>query len=231
VSIGIPLGRREEAIVAADGGLGNGFLVPFDPGLFVKISAVLQDTANPHPDTPRASMLKTPMGPRPSTDPSRFRRGTMSHLTFLELLARHDARLWEAIHPHVPILRGVAERGAEVSLNPQPIPPKVLGALAARELLQLAWQARMLGIDPARISDAGDILCPLPPKLPKFPWRWPSPPPDPDPDWYKDFHIGVIDEIVASPMLSERSSITKPLASKVQESSAFIGKSVGKAIG
>jgi hypothetical protein len=209
-------------------GEGRDTSFPSCPALFVKISGILQDAANPSPDTSlRFNSENNQRALEPGIDPSRIRRGRMRHLTILELWALHDARIWEIVHPHVPILRGPGDRGEEVGLNPQPLPPKLLGALAAREFLQLAWQAEMLGINPERVADAGDILCPLPPKLPKFPWPWPSPPPDPDPGWYRDFHVGVIDELTASPILSERTAIAKTVASKLKESSGFIPKSIG----
>jgi hypothetical protein len=64
----------------------------------------------------------------------------MVNITLLEIIARSHPQLWEAIHPHVPVLvggyRGVIA-ASEVELNPQPIPPGHLvlaGAALAREV-------------------------------------------------------------------------------------------------
>jgi hypothetical protein len=64
----------------------------------------------------------------------------MTNIALLEILARLNPRIYEIIHPHVPVLVGgfgpLAEVD-EVELNPQPLPP--------REVVAAAMLARRLG--------------------------------------------------------------------------------------
>ena len=64
----------------------------------------------------------------------------MANVTLLEILARMNPRIWEIIHPHVPVLGGVRFLSGvdEVALNPQPLPPKevLAGAVLARQMAE-----------------------------------------------------------------------------------------------
>lgn len=78
-----------------------------------------------------------------------------------------------------------------VSLNPQPIPPREYGALVARELIRLHWQAGRLGIEPALVSSWDEDPCPVGRKPPIPPYLPPLPDPEPGPDWTTEYLLGV----------------------------------------
>ncbi|HEX6987369.1 MAG TPA: hypothetical protein VF170_18470, partial [Planctomycetaceae bacterium] len=77
----------------------------------------------------------------------------------LRLLARLDPRLWEVVHPHLPLVRDAVRlggrRGEEVFLNPQPLPPREIVRLAtvhtARAVAEAAIAARFAGRDPGEV--------------------------------------------------------------------------------
>ena len=77
-------------------------------------------------------------------------------------------------------------------LNPQPLPPRELGARVAVDLLHLSWVAARLRIDVSPIADWEDDPCPTWPKVPNLPPHiGPIPDPDPGPDWLRDYHLGL----------------------------------------
>src|SRR3954447_20121023 len=78
----------------------------------------------------------------------------------LQLLARLDPRLWEPLHPHLPVLglaAGVRGRFDQVELNPQPLPPREVVRLAtveaARAVADAAIAARLAGRDAREVLD------------------------------------------------------------------------------
>jgi len=110
-----------------------------------------------------------------------------------------DRRLLALIGRRHPAIYDVIPRGGQlVSLNPQPIPPGVLGELAAAELLRIGWLAERFGLDLGAISDELDDWCPTYPKLPKLPPWWPPiPDPEPHPDWIRDYYLGFASRLAA----------------------------------
>jgi hypothetical protein len=109
---------------------------------------------------------------------------------FIRLLARLDPRLWEIVHPHVPVLfdAGRAARGRfdQVELNPQPIPPGVVVRLAtvagARAVAEAAIAAQFAGRDAREILDqVADDWCGTGTGTIPWPRHWPHPWPPGDP--------------------------------------------------
>lgn len=110
-----------------------------------------------------------------------------SSVQLLTLLARLHPELWELLHPHVPVLSlDVAAasrangRGAEVQLNPQPVPPGVELRLAvwrtAGAIANAAIAAQVAGHEAAEIlQDVGDDWCPTAPHHIPWPRHWPHP--------------------------------------------------------
>jgi hypothetical protein len=115
----------------------------------------------------------------------------------LAVLGRINPAVWDAIIPHGPLVaRGSAvrsfSRGAEVALNPQPLPPEELflraSAAVAHDIAFAAVSAQAAGSDAAGriVGEAIDDWCGTRPR--PFPWPhpWPFPwPPEPEPrpDW------------------------------------------------
>src|SRR5215217_6531175 len=105
-------------------------------------------------------------------------------LTIARFLARLDPRLWEIPFPHNPLVGYSAAsltNSDAVSLNPQPLPPGELLALAVAdahlsEIVRLANFGDGAGRETAlrRIADVDELCPPLWPKPPKgvFPPRW-----------------------------------------------------------
>lgn len=112
-----------------------------------------------------------------------------SSAQLLKVLARPHPQIWEVIDPHVPIeVIGAAARrqdhGAEVELNPQPIPPGIELRLAVRRtasaVADAAITAQVAGHDAGEVlQDVGDDMCPPMPRH-RIPWprHWPHPWPD-----------------------------------------------------
>ena len=117
----------------------------------------------------------------------------------LAVLGKINPAVYDAIFPHGPVgPHGLAVRrfspGAEVGLNPQPLPPKeallVASAEVAHDIAFAAVSAQAAGTDGAGrlVAQAIDEWCgtrprPLPIPWPG-PWPFPWPPePEPHPDW------------------------------------------------
>ncbi|WP_255768593.1 hypothetical protein [Pseudarthrobacter sulfonivorans] len=107
----------------------------------------------------------------------------MNYITLLAHIARINPAIWDAIHPHGPLIR---QRYDAVALNPQPLPPKENGerlqleaGFMARELVRLAVEADLRGDDPIRmVREVIDDWCGTPwPR--KWPFPWPGPGPGP----------------------------------------------------
>lgn len=126
----------------------------------------------------------------------------MSRTTaLLQLIARMNPAMWDAIIPMGPILVGeltgrelLARSGAETAadeLNPQPLPPRshVLRAsagmtarLAELALTSEAQNGNGTKVLLRQIDDwCGNVPRPIP-WPPNWPWPWPIPGPDPDPN-------------------------------------------------
>ena len=108
----------------------------------------------------------------------------------LRLLARLDPRLWELVHPNVPALHDAVyaafRRGDEVSLNPQPLPPRELLRLetvaAARAVATAVIAAQFAGRDPRELlREVGDDWCGTGVGVIPWPRHWPHPWPPGDP--------------------------------------------------
>ncbi|MGZ4278709.1 MAG: hypothetical protein ACXVVU_18815 [Solirubrobacteraceae bacterium] len=113
-----------------------------------------------------------------------------SSAQLLTILARLHPTLWEVLHPHVPVLvlgpsaaSGPNGHGAEVELNPQPVPPGVELRLAvqrtATAIADAAIAAQVAGQDAGGVlQDAGDDFCQTPHRKIPWPRHWPHPWPD-----------------------------------------------------
>jgi hypothetical protein len=123
--------------------------------------------------------------------------------TFLAFIGRR----FPAVHDLVP--HGVlTSRIDYVALNPQPLPPRVMGALVAGKLLELGWEADRFGVELTSSADWEDELCPRWPRLPKLPPHvGTSPDPDPGPDWLLDYHFGVATTLAAAASDAELATI------------------------
>jgi hypothetical protein len=110
-----------------------------------------------------------------------------------------DRRLLALIGRRNPAIYDVIPRGGQlVSLNPQPIPPGVLGELAAAELLRIGWLAERFSLDLGAVADELDDWCPTYPKRPKLPHWWPPiPDPEPHPDWMRAYYLGFASRLAA----------------------------------
>jgi hypothetical protein len=108
--------------------------------------------------------------------------------TTFRVLAYLDDRLWEPLHPHLPLFREAVTRrgelGERVTLNPQPLPPREVLRLAtvqtARAVADAAIAARFAGRDPGEVLDQiSEDWCATPPGRIPWPRQWPHPwPPD-----------------------------------------------------
>ena len=111
----------------------------------------------------------------------------------LAVLGKINPAVWDAIIPHGPLVaRGAAVRrfsaGAEVALNPQPLPPKEallrrLGGGGARHRVRRRSAPRPPAATPRRLVSSGDRRlvrhAPTPFPIP-WPRPWPFPwPPEP----------------------------------------------------
>ncbi|MCW2702602.1 MAG: hypothetical protein JWQ37_597 [Blastococcus sp.] len=108
----------------------------------------------------------------------------------LRLLASLDPRLWELVHPNVPVLddavRAGYRRGDDVALNPQPLPPHELLRLetlaAARAVAAAVIAAQFAGRDAREVlQEVGDDWCPTRPGVIPWPRHWPHPWPPGEP--------------------------------------------------
>jgi hypothetical protein len=109
-------------------------------------------------------------------------------MSVLRLLAQLDPRLFELVHPNVPVLNTGLQAGRrlgdEVFLNPQPLPPRerlLLETVAAsRSVAEAAIAAQFAGRDArAVLQEVADDWCGTQPGVIPWPRHWPHPwPPD-----------------------------------------------------
>ena len=127
----------------------------------------------------------------------------MSHVSdsvqLLELLAHTNPRLWELLHPHVPLI-GRGLRGQEVSLNPQPLPPgelfaglnpqpipplEAFGLVVTRTAVSVSEAviaASLAGRNPREaLAEIVEDWCGTVPRRIPWPRKWPFPWPPGDP--------------------------------------------------
>lgn len=141
-----------------------------------------------------------------------------SNLAFLSLFARRLPEMYDAIHPQGPGRRvmvdpSVLSRGAEVALNPQPLPPGPVeaGMRFASSLLELDGFAGKLGQKVTPIGDwdgpIDDLGAPNAVLAALIDWliRHGRPVPDPQPDWYTDAAVGIVLGLARSAAVVERS--------------------------
>jgi hypothetical protein len=117
----------------------------------------------------------------------------------LALIGRRHPAIFDII-PHGPLVGPVwGDRGSAVALNPQPLPPRELGAAMAVEFIRTAWFADRFGLDQGIVFNELEDWCPTVPRRPKLPPWWPPvPEPDPPPDWFLDFHLGFAARLAAA---------------------------------
>ena len=109
----------------------------------------------------------------------------------LRVLAQLDPRLWELVHPNLPLVQPTARLsrrlGDEVFLNPQPLPPRertLLETVAtARAVAEATIAASFAGRDAGEmLKEVADDWCGTQPVL-VIPWprHWPHPWPPGEP--------------------------------------------------
>jgi hypothetical protein len=104
----------------------------------------------------------------------------ISLVRLLVALGHINPAIWDAIIPHGPAHISISSKGAEVALNPQPLPPLELASVkVANQIAQAAIAAEAAGNDsgPAIVSRAIDDWCGNSPH--HFPIPWPGPWPFP----------------------------------------------------
>lgn len=142
-----------------------------------------------------------------------------------QLLAIIGRRI-PAIYDVIP--RGPLSRFSEVALNPQPLPPRELGAAIAAEFIHTGWLSERFGFDLDQAFNDLDDWCPTVPKGLKLPPWWPPiPEPDPQPDWFTDFHIGFAAHIAAVADGFEGTRLGEVLDKAIERSVAAIESSLG----
>lgn len=121
----------------------------------------------------------------------------------LALIGHRIPAIYDVL-PRYGLLEGLSSQpippkaGEQLSLNPQPLPPLELGALVAREILNLSWVSAHLRTDVVPIADWEDDPCPRWPKVPKLPPHFPPiPDPEPGPDWLREYHLGMASTLAA----------------------------------
>jgi hypothetical protein len=139
---------------------------------------------------------------RPPIKAARIGEGIFVALskTAISIIGRTHPEIFDILgNPFGAVLR---DRGQEVALNPQPLPPLSIGILAGQEIVRLAFTATRLHID---FQLDPDEWCPPPPRRPKFPpipWppiRWSMAAiPDLDDEWARDYATGLALAIEAS---------------------------------
>ena len=132
----------------------------------------------------------------------------------MSIIGRTHPEIFDILgNPYGPLAH---DRGQQVALNPQPLPPLSVGVLAGQELVRLAFTASRLHIafdvDP-------DEWCPRPPGRPKFP-PIPWPPikwafeanPELDRQWAEEYATGLALAIEASTHMWEGLAAAAALA-------------------
>jgi len=113
-----------------------------------------------------------------------------SSRSLLRVLAQLDPRLWELVHPNVPVLQPAARLtrrfGDEVFLNPQPLPPRertlAETVVTARAVAEAVIAARFAGGDPGQlVQEVIDDWCGTQPAKIPWPKHWPHPWPPEEP--------------------------------------------------
>jgi hypothetical protein len=153
-----------------------------------------------------------------------------SSARLLTLLARLHPELWELLHPHVPVLvlgrsaaSGPNGHGAEVELNPQPVPPGVELGLAvqrgATAIADAAIAAHVAGQDAGGIlQDAGDDFCMTPHGKIPWPRHWPRP--------WSDEPYPIAPELAAAAVQAQAALVFQSYASGIADedlANAFAG--------
>lgn len=143
----------------------------------------------------------------------------------LTIIARHLPTVNDVI-PRGPQSQALHGHASEFALNPQPLPPGVVGATVAAEFIRYVWLANRFGQDPGLMLSELEDWCPTVPlkiwKLP--PWLllvWP-PDPDPEPYWFIDFHLGFASRLAMVSSEDEQSAIRAVLDSAMERSMLVI---------
>jgi hypothetical protein len=136
-----------------------------------------------------------------------------------------DRRLLAIIGRRLPAIYDVIPRGPqnhfleEIALNPQPLPPLELGTAIAAEFIRTAWFAHRFGLELEVAYEDLDDICPLPPKLPKFPHHWPPfHIPEPDLEWFTDFHLGFLTRVAIAAVEFEDTHLGELLNKAIERS-------------
>jgi hypothetical protein len=111
-------------------------------------------------------------------------------MSILRVLAQLDPRLWELVHPNVPVLRAglraARQFGDEVALNPQPLPPRerllLETVFTAQAVADAAITAQFAGRDAREVlQQVADDWCGTQPSVIPWPRHWPHPWPPGEP--------------------------------------------------
>jgi hypothetical protein len=138
-----------------------------------------------------------------------------------------NKKLLAIIGKRIPAIYDVIPHGpqwrlAQIALNPQPLPPRELGAAIADEFARSAWSAERGGLDAKALMSDLDDWCPTRPKHPKLPpWWGPFPPePEPRPDWFLDYHLGFAARLSVIAAASADARLDKTLNQAIDRSLA-----------
>jgi hypothetical protein len=113
-----------------------------------------------------------------------------SSRSLLRVLATLDPRLWELVHPNLPLFQPAARLtrrlGDEVFLNPQPLPPRertlAETVVTARAVAEAVIAAQFAGRDAAEsLQEVIDDWCGTQPLVIPWPKKWPHPWPPGEP--------------------------------------------------
>ncbi|MGH8437702.1 MAG: hypothetical protein ACRERW_01345 [Pseudomonas sp.] len=142
----------------------------------------------------------------------------LSDKRILAIFGRRNPSIFDAVIPHGPL-----SRFEEVALNPQPLPPRVLGAAIADELISSFRLAQRFGLDNGRLLAEIEELCPRRWKDLKFPPGWPRPPrPDPPPEWFIEFQLGLASRLAAASFDAEGTPLAENLNNVIELSLASV---------
>jgi hypothetical protein len=140
----------------------------------------------------------------------------------LALIGARFPAIFDVI-PRGPQSAALGDRLSAVALNPQPLPPLVLGAAVATEVIRLTFEAGRGGAG----FDVPEDWCPTVPRRPKLPIWWPPiPEPEPHPEWFVEFHLGFAMRLSLAASAAGASPLAATLDKGVERSLAAIARAL-----
>lgn len=140
-----------------------------------------------------------------------------------EILGRQHPAIYDLIHPHGPLGRFDA-----FALNPQPLPPRLLGAAIAEDLISSFRIAERFGLDSGRVMAEVEELCPRHWKDFKLPKKgWPRPRSELHPEWFIEFQLGFAGRLAATAGYAEGTELEEVLNAAFELSAASLQSVAG----